>query len=310
MNAARIESKIAWMAAVVAALVCLSGCRQAEPPRPAAAPKAAAPAKPPKTSKPQAQQGKEGSAPAKTAQPVAQKSPWRQLHPGMEARRWKIDGQALAYVVRLDADKWSLRAALASDLPAPKDQPERKDALAPLRRAPEFVEHASTAALAINGGFFDPDLKPMGLRISQGKQRVAFRKADWGVFYTAASDGRPGLVHASDWKSAPKADFAIECGPRLVVDGAPLKLKPNLHRRSAIGHDAVGRIFIIATVDAVDLNTLASAMASPVDKGGLGLVGALNLDGGPSTQLYVRDASSWKISGLTGVADAVLAFPR
>ena len=97
-----------------------------------------------------------------------------------------------------------------------------------------------------------------------------------------------------------------------VHRGKPFKLKPNLFRRSVIGHTRKGEVILSVTLDPIDLNALALGLSRGEEQGGLGLVEALNLDGGPSSQLRILGADEsrqWDIAGLTGVADAIAIVP-
>jgi uncharacterized protein YigE (DUF2233 family) len=80
---------------------------------------------------------------------------------------------------------------------------------------------------AMNGGMFEADLSPVGLFIEDGKQK---HKADLrdgasnfhlkpnGVFY--AGDGAAGVMETARFlASGPKARYATQSGPMLVIDG-------------------------------------------------------------------------------------------
>ncbi len=179
------------------------------------------------------------------------------------------DGPAVTtYVLRFDPKLWSLQHVTAVETGA------RLTDAAGFRKA-------RAAAAAFNGIYFDPAYKPLGLMVSQGKQLSRLRRVDHGVF-TVAEDG-PTLQHARQWQEPAGLDFAAECGPRLVVDGAPLHFKPGLARRTVLGFDALGRVYVVITRGVVGLEDLANFLARDVAQGGLGLRGALNLDGGSST---------------------------
>jgi hypothetical protein len=91
------------------------------------------------------------------------------------------------------------------------------------------------------------------------------------------------IVHSRDLPATPAARGAIQVGPRLLVGGAPLKLKPQRARRTAVALDRAGRTLTLVVVDApIDANELASALAAS------GFDAALMLDGGPSTQLSLE----------------------
>lgn len=213
-------------------------------------------------------------------------------------RRWPSEKLGELRVVRADPKRWRLASS--------DSRPSTPDAgLATV----EATAREAGAVVAVNGGFFDQKGAPMGLRVTDGKQRNPLRQADWGVFFVR--DGVPNLVHTKDAKRADGAEFAIQCGPRLVADGQPMKLRSGIHRRTAIGSDAAGKVYLVVSLGFVDMNDLAAALAAAPEAGGLGLTQALNLDGGPSTQMFV-DAKDgvWNVAGGTGVADAILVSAR
>lgn len=220
---------------------------------------------------------------------------WEAQKPGLDAKRWSV-GDVAANVVRVDPKRWSLDVALA-------DANEGGAALSTV----ESMAIGVGAEAAVNGGFFDTAGRPLGLRVSGGKTLHDVRRADWGVFFVRA--GVPGQVHTRDAEQSKGAEFAIQCGPRLVQDGRPMDLKEGLHRRTAIGSDARGHVYLLVTLGAIDLNVLASALAKRPNEGGMGLRHALNLDGGPSTQMFAR-SGRWNVAGASGVADAVVALER
>lgn len=139
------------------------------------------------------------------------------------------------------------------------------------------------ALAAINGGYFDENRRALGLVISEGVERNPLRRADWGVF--ALRGDSASIVHTREFDPA-GVDEAIQCGPRLVVDGQPTRLKPSSPTaRSAVGIDAEGRVVLVATSGLLELSQFADVLARPATEGGVGCVQAMNLDGGPSTQL-------------------------
>jgi hypothetical protein len=157
------------------------------------------------------------------------------------------------------------------------------------------------ALLGVNGSFFLDDYSPLGLLISQGKELQGLRKVDWGVFFVKA--GRAGLVHMRDFPGSAGLDFAIESGPRLVVDGELIKVKPQRARRSMLGIDGEGRVLIAVTATSVLLPEAAAFMRDH------GARYALNLDGGPSSQLSVPERGL-RVESFSRVANGIGVFPR
>ena len=135
------------------------------------------------------------------------------------------------------------------------------------------------AVLAVNGGFFDTEGRSLGLRIASGKVAVGLRpRVDWGVLLLSV--GHAAIVHSRAYAPDPKTTGAIQVGPRLLVEGQPTPLKPQVARRTAVALDGSGAFLtIVVTRAPVAAQDLAAALAR------LGFDSALLLDGGPSTQL-------------------------
>lgn len=151
-----------------------------------------------------------------------------------------------------------------------------------LLRAPDWAKKRDAVA-AINGGYFDDKSQPIGLRISQGKRTSKFYpRANWGVFYIR--DGKAAITHTRDYTGSPHTREALQCGPRLVVNGKVTDLKAQWARRSGIGVNARGAVVLAVSDSAISFDDWAAIWAS---KSGLNCRDALNLDGGPSTQMSV-----------------------
>ena len=90
---------------------------------------------------------------------------------------------------------------------------------------------AGQLTFAMNAGMYHADLRPVGLYIENGQELVKANNANGpgnfhmkpnGVFYIAGDTA--GVVDTAHFlKSRPKADFATQSGPMLVIDG---KLHP------------------------------------------------------------------------------------
>lgn len=144
---------------------------------------------------------------------------------------------------------------------------------------------------AISGTFHDPNNRPIGDLLSDGKliargyqrQGVGFRVDGRMVFL----ERRPG--EKIDWRGCVSG---IACGPRLVRDGRKaIDLRRDgfgaaasavTARRSAIGSDGKGRLILCVVLKEITLDALADLMVE------LGAVDAVNLDGGSMCALYVN----------------------
>jgi len=194
----------------------------------------------------------------------------------------------------LDLNDWKLRILTFRD-------GARKTARA------EEVGKSHAASLVINGGFFDPQNRSLGLLIDEGKQLNPVRKADWGVFSVSSKEPRASIVHTRTWRKKKKKglpEFAIQSGPRLVVSARALSLKPHWARRTAIGIQRGGRkVVVLVSSQSISMKELAQLFLD------IDCPYALNLDGGSSTQLWSPSADVKPVIGLP-VPNFVAVFPR
>ena len=226
-----------------------------------------------------------------TRAPKREPLQWQAALPGLEyARADVLVGQDLqpvaVHLLRLEPRKWQLRVVTPEKMGRPLGSPA------------DFRAAVPGAVAAINGGFFDPSYRPLGLLVDNGKALSPLRHVDHGVFAIAAQ--QPLMRHARDWKDLPEVEFAVECGPRLLVDGQPLTFKPGAARRTALGHDTQGRVLLVVSEGVLQLHELTTFLQRPEHDGGPGLSDALNLDGGPSTMLEI-DAGPVHVSVPTPV---------
>jgi uncharacterized protein YigE (DUF2233 family) len=85
----------------------------------------------------------------------------------------------------------------------------------------------SGLAFAMNAGMYDADLSPVGLYVENGRELKRANTANGpgnfhmkpnGIFYVRGEDA--GVLETSRYlKVRPKADFATQSGPMLVIDG-------------------------------------------------------------------------------------------
>lgn len=229
---------------------------------------------------------------------AAKEGTWKPIETGLNARQMEVssEGKKLhLHLLRIDTSRFEFRALRPSD--------EKVDSVASMVRR-------SGALAGINGSFFFENLEPMGLLISEGVQSHSLRKVDWGVFSVTYS-GRADLVHTREWKKQKEIAFAIQTGPRLVVDEQPLTFRDNYARRSALCILAPTSVVIVGTSNAVRMRDLAVFLSKPKKDGGLGCIQALNLDGGSSTHFIMpKGAEEMGIHGFDRVPVGIGIFPR
>lgn len=163
----------------------------------------------------------------------------------------------------------------------------------------------ANALAAVNGTFFDEQLRPLGLLVSKGTTLSPMRSADWGVLLVG-NDGAADLVHTKDFERTASLDFAVQCGPRMVIDGRPPKLKPQVARRTGLCIQDPRTVALFVVDLPVEANALAGWLAAPEGDEGLGCTDAVLLDGGPSTQLDEAGSDAHPtVAGGWGVPNAV-----
>jgi hypothetical protein len=215
------------------------------------------------------------------------------LAPGLEYLDLPITGDARAHVFRVDLDVWKPFSVLAKN--ATRE-------VAPV----EVLAKETGAAVMINGGFFDQDLSPMGLIISEGKQLVPLRKeVDWGVFFV--QDNKPSLKHTKEITDTKDFSFAVQCGPRILIDQKVPKLKAQSFARTAIGVTKDQKLLLLVTYQA----PVAADVLGTFFQEKLNATDALLLDGGPSTQLFAElPGFSLQRPGGTGIAHGIGLLPQ
>lgn len=167
-----------------------------------------------------------------------------------------------------------------------------------LRALPEKNERGEGLVMALNAGMFDPDYKPVGLYVENGKELTAantrpgpgnFHLKPNGVFYV--SGGEAGVMETGAFlKKRLRPDFATQSGPMLVIGG---RLHPRLSgaRTSKKRRDGVcvedGKIAIFAISEGeVPFDSFERLFRDE-----LKCRNALFLDGGSAPALYLPGTS-------------------
>jgi len=174
------------------------------------------------------------------------------------------------------------------------------------RQTVEQIASPFPAVVAVNASFFDNDGRAMGLAVSEGRLVATGKRASWGALVVSGTDAR--IVLGSGISDPLAHRLIIQGIPRLVVGGAVPGLKPQLAERTAVC--AAGSRVVIVVANKAESTAFARFLAEPSEKTGLGCSDALNLDGGPSTQLVVRlPALTLSVRGGWGVPNALIATP-
>jgi len=174
------------------------------------------------------------------------------------------------------------------------------------RRTVEQIAAPYSAVVAVNASFFDTEGRAMGLAVDEGRVMASGTRGSWGALVLNGPNAR--IVLGSEIHDRSAHRLIVQGIPRLVVGRKVQALKPQLAERTAVC--AEGHIVVIVVATKAETSAFAHFLADPAEKGGLGCSDALNLDGGPSTQLVARlPALMLSLPGGWGVPNALVATP-
>jgi hypothetical protein len=146
----------------------------------------------------------------------------------------------------------------------------------------------SGCVAGVNGGFFHPDYRPLGLMITDGKRtgQLETSKLLSGVVYSDA-DGIH-ILRRAQFTDHPGITALLQTGPFLVEAGSVVRgLSPaDPRRRTFIATDWRGHWVVGATLSSLTLADLGECLASGGCLTGWRIDRAINLDGGSSTGFY------------------------
>jgi exopolysaccharide biosynthesis protein len=170
------------------------------------------------------------------------------------------------------------------------------------RRTVSTIAAPFAQAVAINASFFDDRDRAMGATVDQGQSSGQRTIKPWGALVVEGTSARIALGSELG-QPGERPSLVVQGTPRLVVKGEIVKLKPQTAARTAVC--AQGDKVVIVVTDSLDATVLALLLRDR-----LGCQDALNLDGGPSTQLSARlGGLRIEVPGGWGVPNALIALP-
>ncbi len=160
----------------------------------------------------------------------------------------------------------------------------------------QWLDEAPQAMAGVNCGFYwdhEGEYLHMGLLELNG-QRLAPVRAKWGAALIVR-DGKARIVRKPK-KTIPPMTFGIQGWPTLLWRGAVVAEldETDVARRTAVGVDASGRVLWVVDPQGGTLR----AFAERLQQQDIGLVDAVNLDGGASTGLRWREEPGGPQSGV------------
>jgi uncharacterized protein YigE (DUF2233 family) len=139
----------------------------------------------------------------------------------------------------------------------------------------------------VNGAYFDPDNKPVGLLISDARLIAPLRKARLLSGVLSVAKGQVRLQRVSEFSMKGRITQALQCGPFLVDHGRSVAGLDNSRsaRRTFVAVGGANEI-ALGSCSSVSLAQLSRILASGKIGGDLKIDRALNLDGGSSSAFW------------------------
>jgi hypothetical protein len=165
---------------------------------------------------------------------------------------------------------------------------------------------------AVNGGYFDPDYKPIGLLIVDGAMIAPLQKARLLSGVLSASAKKVQISRVAEFSLAQKPDTAVESGPMVFDLGKSVRgLESTRAARrtfTAVGAGDKAALGFCSDVTLADLSNILASISIPDFK----IQRALNLDGGSSSAFWFKRAkgSAFSIGEEKLVRDFVVIVPR
>jgi len=169
----------------------------------------------------------------------------------------------------------------------------------------------AAAVAGVNGGFFTPEFKPMGLMIASGQRTGAWQT---GPLLTGAVvvTSQPQLLWNAEVNPEGASEL-VQAGPRLVdggqaVSGLDAKKRST---RTFIANDG-GNQWLLGLAHDISLAELAELLTTPGLMPAFSVNRALNLDGGHSSAIYYRtnDGREHVHPGWSTVRNYLAIVPR
>ena len=165
----------------------------------------------------------------------------------------------------------------------------------------------------VNGGYFDTEFKPIGLRVADGATLSPLRRARLITGILLQSDRGIDVIRVSEFSRTKKTVAAIQSGPFLVEGNRRIRglNDAQLARRTFAGIVTNDRVLLGFCSD-VSLAELANILATAPVVADSKIRRAMNLDGGSSSAFWFarEDGSAFSIAGRKPVRDFVGVVPK
>jgi exopolysaccharide biosynthesis protein len=139
----------------------------------------------------------------------------------------------------------------------------------------------------VNGGYFDEQFKPIGLRIVNSQMLTPLKSARLITGVLFASPRGVQIVRAREFSRRQKIEAAIQCGPFLVDRSQRVGgLNNSQHARRTFAATETNERALLGFCSEVSLADLANILTKTPIAADLKIQRAINLDGGSSSAFW------------------------
>jgi len=220
---------------------------------------------------------------------------------GIEHRHVVVEDAAVGQRVTVDVAVFSAKSTALRVI----DNPDGQSLAAVTKR--------EKCVCGVNGGYFDTEFKPIGLRVADGTTFSPLRRARLITGILLQSDRGIDVVRVSEFSRAKKIIVAVQSGPFLVEGNKRIRglNDSQLARRTFAGIATNDRAFLGFCSD-VSLAQLGNILATAPIAADSKIRRAMNLDGGSSSAFWFarENGSAFSISGRKPVRDFVGVVPK
>jgi hypothetical protein len=220
---------------------------------------------------------------------------------GIEHRHVVVEDTAAGQRVTVDVALFSAKSTALRVI----DNPDGQSLAAVMKR--------EKYACGVNGGYFDTDFKPIGLRVVGGTTTSPLRRARLITGILLQSDRGCDVVRVGEFSRTKKLSAAIQSGPFLVEGNKRIRglNESQLARRTFAGIATNDRALLGFCSD-ISLAELANILATVPIVADFKIRRAINLDGGSSSAFWFarEDGSAFSIAGRKPVRDFVAVVPK
>ena len=220
---------------------------------------------------------------------------------GIEHRHLVVEDAAAGQRVTVEVAVFSAKSTALRVIDNPDGQ-----SLAAVMKGEKYM-------CGVNGGYFDPEFKPIGLRVADGATFSPLRRARLITGILLQSDRGIDVMRVGEFSQTKKLIAAIQSGPFLVEGNKRIRGLNNsqLARRTFAGIATDNRALLGFCSD-VSLSGLAEILATTPIVADSKIRRAMNLDGGSSSAFWFarEDGGAFSISGRKPVRDFVAVVQK